>query len=105
MRGTGIEDCIDINSDSIYSFIVNSSKSYYYYSYEVYFDGMEQEIWVRNHNENCLYKVHGKIIIKQSHRTLIYSQLTLVHIDAVLLDNWVVLDEWMMRLVVDEDVR
>ena len=75
-------------------------------TYRVHFDGMDQSIWARDHwDETCSYRIHGMIIIKQSHRTLIYSQLTLVHIDAVLLDNWVVLDEWMMRLVVDEDVR
>ena len=113
LRGTGVEDFFDTNGspvpiNSIYSFVGSiymggMSRSI---TYRVHFDGMDQSIWVRdNWDETCSYRIHGMIIIKQSHRTLTFSQLTLVPIDTVLLADWVVLNDGLMRLVVEEDVR
>ena len=75
-------------------------------TYRVHFDGMGQSIWVRDcEDETLSHRIHGMIIIKQSHRTLTFSKLTLVPIDTVLLADWVVLNEGLMRLVVENDVR
>ena len=88
-----------------YTFLRNSSRTYYY-SYVVYFELERQTIWGRFHNESdFLTRIYGKIIIKQNPTTLAMSQLTMVPIDTVLLDNWVVLEEWMMRIVIELGVR
>ena len=88
-----------------YTFLRNSSQTYYY-SYVVYYELEGQTIWGRFHNDHdFLTRIYGKIIIKQHPTTLAMSQLTMVPIDTVLLDNWVVLEEWMMRIVIELDVR
>jgi hypothetical protein len=96
----------DIGS-ALYSYtLLRNSSQTYYYSYVVYFDLEGQKIWCRYHdNHDQLCRIHGKIIIKQHPTSLAVSQLTMVPIDTVLLKNWVVLEEWMMRIVLELDVR
>ena len=93
----------------LYSYTLLRNSPYtYYYSYVVCFDELEgQQIWFRTHdNYNFLTRIHhSKIIIKQDPTSLAISELTIVSLDTVLLKNWVVVEEWMMRIVLELDVR
>ena len=88
--------------------LLRNSPYTYYYSWVVCFDELEgQQIWFRTHDDyNFMTRIHiSKIIIKQDPSSLAFSQLTIVSLDTVLLNNWVVVEEWMMRIVLELDVR